>query len=135
MSSWRRKAIEAAPELKKELETVANPMQAWIELHSFFENLNFDEDPKAVSRIMDYARWCISEKAGKLPSDTSTAVWCAFYEHLPQKRENWGYFKTWFTRDEFESLKGAFSYFLQDHELEDLSREFYGRQKKARKNS
>jgi len=127
MSTWRRKAIEAAPDLKASFEAAENPMQAWIEIRMYFERLNPEEEINKIKEIINYARWCVSEEAGVLPNDTSTAACCAFYEHLPKTPENWRYFKIWFTPKEFESLKGVFSYHLTEEELNSLSSVFYGR--------
>ncbi|WP_428623006.1 hypothetical protein [Sedimenticola sp.] len=127
MSTWRRKAIEAVPDLKTTLETVENPMQAWIEIRMYFEGLSLVGDKNQINDILNYARWCLSEEAGKLPNDTSTAVCCAFYEHLPEKPANWSFFKEWFSPNEFESLKGVFSYHIKEEELKNLSSVFYGK--------
>lgn len=131
MSAWRRKAIKAVPELKHTLENVENPMQAWIEINLYFEKLNRETDNKAIDRILSYARWCLSEQAGKLPSNTSTAVCYGFYEHLPIERNNWIYFNKWFTKSEFESLKGIFLYHIGEEKLNELSMVFYSSKKKA----
>ena len=127
MSTWRRKAIEAVPDLKTTFETLESPMQAWIEIRMYFERLSPEEDNKKINDILSYARWCVSEEAGKLPNDTSTAVCCAFYEHLPEKPANWNYFRKWFSPKEFESLKGVFSYHIKEEDLNNLSSVFYGR--------
>ncbi len=127
MSTWRRKAIEAVPELKGKLEKVASQMEAWIEIRMYFEGIRVEEESNKIRDILNYAQWCMSEEAGKLPNDSSTAVCCAFYEHLPENQNNWGYFKKWFTPKEFETLKGVFSYHIKEEELNNLSAEFYGK--------
>jgi hypothetical protein len=37
MSEWRRRALEALPDLRKEIEVVPNVMSLWIDLRSAFE--------------------------------------------------------------------------------------------------
>jgi hypothetical protein len=46
LSTWRRKAIEAVPELKGKLEKVASQMEAWIEIRMYFEGIRVEEDRK-----------------------------------------------------------------------------------------
>lgn len=131
MSAWRRKAIEAVPQLKSIFEQATGPMEAWIEIRFYFERLDFDADHREVVRVLDYAKWCVSEASGKLPNDTSTAVCCAFYEHLSEQKESWVRFRSWFSPQEFESLKGVFAYHLTESDMEALNAEFYGKRRKA----
>jgi hypothetical protein len=60
--------------------------------------LSPNTDVKATDKILGYARWSVSEQAGKLQSDTSIAVCCAFYEHLSINPKNWIYFNKWFKK-------------------------------------
>ncbi|MDR3447959.1 hypothetical protein [Dyella sp.] len=87
MSTWRRKAIEYLPEHREIVDRARTPMAMWIELHLRFEDAVEDGDQHMVKRFLRYADWCMSEEAGRLPSETSTATACAFYEHLPQRRD------------------------------------------------
>lgn len=119
MSSWRREALNHLPELRGLIEPCESPMMLWIELHGEFEDA-VRNNIALSSRILAYASWCISEAAGPLPNDTSTAVACAFYEHLPQRREHWPYFREWFTPGEFARLVPVFAYHLSNDDLEAL---------------
>ncbi len=123
MSVWRRKALEALPENKKIIESVENPMALWIELHLIFNSLVEEnaKNPK-IRKILNYASWCFSDKSGKLPNDTSTAVVCAFYEDIATQREFWPYFKEWFYPHEFEKIKPCFKYHLSDDEFIELEK-------------
>ena len=82
-------------------EGIDNPMALWIELRLKFDDAIAQDDAGFVKRVLDYAAWCSSEQSGALPNDTSTAAICAFYEHLPARRESWPMFRRWFTRDQF----------------------------------
>ena len=75
-----------------------------------------NKNPK-ILKILDYAAWCFSEKSGKLPNDTSTAVICAFYEDIATHREFWPHFSEWFFPHEFDQIKSWFKYHLADDEL------------------
>ncbi|SAI52206.1 Uncharacterised protein [Bordetella ansorpii] len=50
MSTWRRKAIEAAPELQGVLEAIWSPMAAWIELRIAFEQAIGRNDMQGARR-------------------------------------------------------------------------------------
>lgn len=126
MSTWRRKAIELLPEHRKIIDCARRPMAMWIELHLRFEDALAEGDQHMVSRILRYADWCMSEEAGRLPSETSTAVACAFYEHLPQHREYWPLFRSWFSQKQFTDLLPVFGYHLSHLDIADLKKVYAG---------
>ncbi|MGI2035191.1 DUF7674 family protein [Rhizobium panacihumi] len=80
MSAWRRKAIEAAPELRDVIERTWSPMAAWIELHLHFDTVVKAGELDKARRIMDYARDCMASPN----RDIGTAVAHAFIEHLAE---------------------------------------------------
>ena len=95
-------------------------MALWSDLLFRFEDAVDDNENDLVRRILMYAAWSISEKSGRLPNDTSSAAWVAFYEHLPTHKKYWSQFREWFYPHEFENIFPAFKYFLSDDELEEL---------------
>ena len=124
MSAWRRQALTLLPEYREIIEGADSPMAMWIDLHFEFGRAMANPESELVNRFLRYAAWCISPAAGQLPSDTSTAVACAFYEHLPQERSYWSYFPKWFSPPEFESLLPVFSYHVSAQQLEELKKSF-----------
>ncbi|MEB2847025.1 hypothetical protein GAO09_16095 [Rhizobiales bacterium RZME27] len=82
MSAWRRKAIEAAPDLRDCLERAWSPMAAWIELHLHFETVVKAGEMDKARRIMDHARDCMASAN----RDITTAVANAFIEHLAEDK-------------------------------------------------
>jgi len=80
MSAWRRKAIEAAPELRDCLERAWSPMAAWIELHLHFDTVVKAGEMDKARRIMEHARDALASPN----RDISTAVAHAFIEHLAE---------------------------------------------------
>lgn len=82
MSTWRRKAIEAVPALRDELEVAWSPMSAWIELRFHFETAVKAGDMATARRIMDCARYCL----GAPNADVRTAAALAFIEHLAEDK-------------------------------------------------
>lgn len=81
MSAWRRKAIEAAPDIRDEIERAWSPMAAWIELRLFFETCVKTDDMEKSRRIIDYARYCLSAP----DQEVNTAVIVGFIEHLAEE--------------------------------------------------
>lgn len=78
MSAWRRKAIEALPEMKKTVDAAWSPMALWIELRGAFETTVERGDMAMARRIMDFARYCL----GARDNDVATAAALGFIEHL-----------------------------------------------------
>ena len=113
MSAWRREALRAVPALRDTVACSDSPMALWIELLLAFERAFQAADAPQMDRILRYAAWCSSDAAGRLPSDASTAVVCAFYEHLAAKREYWPCFRRWFEPAQFTALLPVFAYHLQ----------------------
>lgn len=128
MSTWRRKAIEAVSEEKALIEKVDNPMSLWIELLIAFENFVKNNEDEKIRKVLNYAAWCVSPNSGHLPNDISTAVVCAFYEHIGSNSSMWPHFKDWFSTQEFEKIKDCFKYHLSDKEFEEFN-EFYYKSK------
>jgi hypothetical protein len=120
MSAWRRQALTLLPEYRHIIDSAENPMALWIELLMEFRDAMRGRESEKVARFMKLAAWCVSEDAGHLPNDTSTAAAVAFYEHLPENREYWPHFSQWFSPREFEDLLSVFAYHLNPDELEEL---------------
>jgi hypothetical protein len=127
MSAWRREALSHLPEFRQVIEASDGPMALWIELHLEFDRAVEGSNVNLQSRILKFAAWCISADAGPLPNDISTAAAVAFYEHLPQRRENWEHFRMWLSPREFESLLPVFAYHLSGGELAELKQDYASR--------
>ena len=82
MSTWRRKAIEAVPELRDLTEQAGSPMAVWIELRLLFAEAVKGNDLSKARHIMDYARYC----RGAPNADVRTAVIVGFIEHLAEDK-------------------------------------------------
>jgi len=106
-------------------------MALWIDLWLRFEDAFEVQDDSTVRAMLSYAAWCISPAAGPLPSDSSTAAVCAFYEHIPANREYWPKLREWFSPTEFAALQGPFHYFLSEAEVRELNDVYYQRKKRA----
>ncbi|MBB4010111.1 DUF7674 family protein [Allorhizobium taibaishanense] len=80
MSAWRRKAIEAAPELSQTIQRSCSAMAAWIELRFSFKQAVKRGDMQQSRRILDYARYCLAAPSAEI----NTAVVFGFIEHLAE---------------------------------------------------
>jgi hypothetical protein len=107
------------------IEGAESPMSLWIELHLEFEDAIGVKNDERTHRILRYAAWCCSDRSGALPNDTSTVAACAFYEHLPTRKDLWRYFPEWFRPQEFEALLPVFSHHLSEEDLAELRKEYY----------
>jgi hypothetical protein len=124
MSTWRKEALRAVPQLHRLVESADSPMALWIELYLRFQDAVSAGDKQLERRILGYASWCRSDRSGPLPNDTSTAVICAFYENLARHKEFWPRFPEWFFHEEFAALVPAFSYLLKPAEVQDLQESY-----------
>jgi hypothetical protein len=120
MSAWRRVALEKLPELKRTIEEASNPMALWIEIRLRFEDAFDRGDKSFVGRALEYGKWSWRVIDGEAP----TAVACAFFEHLPEHEGMRQEIPRWFTRGEFEELKGVFTYHAGKEVVAQLERAF-----------
>lgn len=120
MSTWRRKAIEAAPELRDHIERSWSPMAAWIELRSLFEHAIKGGDIQRARRIMDYARYCLTAPN----ADVNTAVAVGFIEHLAEDKAIRVRLPELISAREVREWRGIMSYHADDQALESLNSAF-----------
>ena len=64
MSTWRRKAIETFPDLRREFEQSDMTIyQVFFELLPRVRDAHARADGQELQRIYDFARWCFHQKA------------------------------------------------------------------------
>ena len=79
MSAWRRRAIEAFPELAPELNRPdASLYVLFAELLPRLREAHQSGDDAALDAIYGFAAWCFRQRGG----DVSNAAGVGFYEHL-----------------------------------------------------
>ena len=79
MSTWRRKAIEAFPDLSRDFEDPETSIyMVFFELLPRVRAAHNRGDTVELERIYDFAHWCSRQKA----QDLWNAAGVAFYEHL-----------------------------------------------------
>ncbi|OZI38045.1 hypothetical protein CAL29_06750 [Bordetella genomosp. 10] len=131
MSTWRRKAIEAVPELRDRIEQSWSPMAAWIELRSLFEQAMKNGDIQRARRIMDYARYCLAAPN----ADVNTAVAVGFIEHLADDEATRARLPELISVREFNDWREIMSYHADDQVLESLNAAFRSKTARPRKSS
>lgn len=120
MSAWRREALKLMPDCQTLIQRADSPMALWIDLHLKFEDAFRDASSAELNAILKYAEWCISQESGALPNDSSTAAVCAFYEHLPARKEFWPHMGNWLGMARLNELRNAFRYHLSEKEAKEF---------------
>jgi hypothetical protein len=117
MSAWRRVALDHLSEYKRLIAEARNPMSLWIDLEFEFESIysktkqgsSLDDD--LVGRFYKYANWRLgTAETAQRPTEISSAVTCAFFEHIiliEKIRED---MHRWLSPRHLEILSGSFTY-------------------------
>ena len=121
MSVWRRKAIEAFPGQRRELEdpecTIYNVffelLPRCVEAHTVGNTLE-------LKKIYEFAEWCYSQKS----HDLWNAVGVAFYEHLGDAEITLREMPKWVKPHIFADIAGLLSARMKPERFERLSQEF-----------
>jgi hypothetical protein len=123
VSAWRRKAIEAFPELRSELndsDEFFSVYALWFELLPLARNAHRESNDELLRRIYDYADWCW-RKRGYLEN----AVAVAFYEHLFDERWMRALLVPWLSEPVIQDVRPLWEARLTDEErgeVDDLLR-------------
>ena len=130
MSVWRQKAIDIAPELKKDFQDPdLSPYTVFSELHSLLREAHKNNDVERIQKIYDYAEWCSKQKEEKLWN----AAGVSFYEHLADDEGVFGQFTKWIKKDVYFEHRDLLNTRFDDDKMKLLDR-FYGwREPKTRK--
>jgi hypothetical protein len=121
MSTWRKKAIEIAPELRKKFEDPDLELfSVFSELLTILENSFKNKDIEKVEQIFNYAEWCFRQKEEKLWN----AVGVSFYEHLGDQTETFSNFTNWVKLDIYLEIRALLQVSIKKEKLETLDK-FY----------
>jgi hypothetical protein len=116
LSTWRRKAIEAIPEMRDEIEQAWSPMALWIDICLPFKQAVVDGNMEYARRIMSYARYCLDS-----PSiDVRTAVALGFIEHLAEGKTVRDALPLLMTLEEIRGLRSIMAYHAGESVISDL---------------
>lgn len=117
MSTWRQKAIDAAPELKKELEAPdCTIYTAFFDLLPVLRTAHENNDQQRLQLIYDFAEWCMQQKA----KDLWNAAGVAFYEHLGDEDSTYPAFTQWVKKETYAGIRGLLHMRLSDDKMKFL---------------
>ncbi len=122
MSTWRQKAIEVAPELKKDFqEPDLSPYTVFSELLPLLEQAHIDNDTIKIKNIYDYAEWCSQQKDQKLWNSAGVS----FYEHLCDNELVFSQFTKWVKNKIYIDHRDLLNHRFDDDKMKQLDK-FYG---------
>lgn len=122
MSAWRQRAIEIAPELKKDFqESGLSPYKVFSELLSLLEQAHINNDTSRIQKIYDYAEWCFQQKDQKLWN----AAGVSFYEHLGDKDIIFLQFTNWIKKNIYMEIRNLIYQRLDSDKVKSLDK-YYG---------
>jgi hypothetical protein len=129
MSVWREKAVECAPELKKEFE------QEYLTLYTVFMELlpillqaHIDNDLERLKKIYDFAEWCLKQEDEELWNPAGVS----FYEHLADSDVTYLQFTNWIKKETYFDIRDLFNQRVEDEKMRKLD-DYYG-YKQSKKN-
>jgi hypothetical protein len=122
MSTWRQKAIEVAPELKKDFQDPdLSPYTVFSELLALLEQAHIDNDIIKIKNIYDYAEWCSQQKDQKLWNSAGVS----FYEHLCDNELIFSQFTKWVKNKIYFDHRNLLNHRFDDDKMKQLDK-FYG---------
>ena len=117
MSTWRRKAIEAFPDLRHDFEQADTTIyQVFFEVLPRVRDAHARNDTQELQRIYDFAQWCFHQKA----DDLQNAAAVAFYEHLVDDQLTLSQIPRWLQPNVFNDCKSLFEARLESEQFRDL---------------
>ena len=101
MRTWMKVGLEVAPQCGEVIRLAPNAMSAWIALNDCWPDLD------AIGRdaLMRYSRWCLDQCGA-----VSTAVQCAFIEHVTEDEANWSVFRQHYKPADIMALMPLWAY-------------------------
>ncbi|MBI1851796.1 MAG: hypothetical protein HYR85_15765 [Planctomycetes bacterium] len=126
MSDWRRRAIEAFPDLRPDFEEPdCTIYTVFMELVPKCRRALGENDTETLKRVHSFAAWCARQRS----KDLWNAAGVALYEHL-----TWAQavdsMSTWVPRDVFEKVVGLLESKVGTACIERIRRE-YDRESRA----
>ena len=126
MSTWRQKAIECAPELKKEFQASdLTPYTVFMELLPLTRQAHIDKNYEKLEKIYSYAEWCNKQKDEKLWN----SVGVCFYEHLVDEEVTFNQFTNWIKKEIYIEIRDLLNHRATDEQMKHLDN-YYGIGKK-----
>jgi hypothetical protein len=118
MAAWRRKALEAFPELRRELsdaQEIYSAYALWFELLPLVRDAHREENADLLRRIYGFAEWCY--RAGP---ELRNAVAVSFYEHLLDERWMRPLVSPWLTAEIVRDIRPLWEARLVPRDMRDF---------------
>ncbi|HET8630198.1 MAG TPA: hypothetical protein VFL91_22475 [Thermomicrobiales bacterium] len=119
MAAWRRKALEAFPALRRDLnQRDYSIYELFMDLLPLVQDAHDADDADTLRRIYGFAEWCLSQRSG----DLGNAAGVSFYEHLFDRkdRHDWAKVIPWLSPYVIRDVWGLWEWMLTPEELHDL---------------
>jgi hypothetical protein len=121
MSTWRKKAIEILPELKKVFNNKATTIyEVFIELLPATIQAHQQNNPELLRKYYDYAKWCFQQKE----KDLWNAAGVVFYEHLGDFEETFTNMHLWIDKQVYNEIKGLLQLRLSPDKFLNLEKRY-----------
>src|ERR1700752_3685877 len=102
MSTWRQKAIDCLPELRKEFENPTTSIyDVFIELLPATIEAHKNNDINRLRKFYDFAEWCFRQKE----KDLWNSAGVSFYEHLGDHEETKNAMPQWVKKDIYNNIR------------------------------
>jgi hypothetical protein len=114
MSTWRQKAIDIAPELKKDFQDPdLSPYTVFSALLDLLLQAHRDNNSTRIEKIYDYAGWCFRQKNQTLWN----AAGVSFYEHLGDNELVFSQCTKWLKKDIYFDVRDLLALRLGEDKL------------------
>ena len=120
MSAWRRKAIEAFPELRDDLDderAIFSVYALWWDLLPLTEQAHREGNDDLLRRIYGFTAWC-RQQGG----DLHNAVAVGFYEHLFDERWMRPLVVPWLAEDVIREIRPLWEMVLSPEDMREVDK-------------
>ena len=117
MSAWRRKAIEAFPEMSRDVEgTDYSIYELFTNLLHMARQAHVENDEQVLDKVYGFAEWCVRQEDGHLRDAACTG----FYEHLLDERIGLEKAVRHITRNVFDRTRSFWEWVLTKEQFTQL---------------
>ncbi len=116
------KAIQCAPELKKEFEQPdLNLYTVFMELLPLLRQAHINNDNERLKNIYDFAEWCFKQNDVRLWNPAGVS----FYEHLADTDVTYLQFTNWIKKEIYFDIRDLLNQRVDDEKMKRLD-DYYG---------
>ena len=130
VSTWRRKALESFPELRRDLNRRDYSIyRLFADLRRMLWEAHEASDVETLRKIYGYSEWCLSQRS----KDVWNPAGVSFYEHLFDRKDRryWAQVVPWLSPRVVRDVWALWEWRLEPDELQEL-REMLAKRDHAR---